>query len=91
MSFPANYIAEDDVESFVQNGNVFFNARYLDVNWKYEQLIDFQFNQVVENKVVNTVWTNLGITGGVTAAINTWYPFKSVVLANGNNTILKTY
>jgi Domain of unknown function (DUF2341)/Cadherin-like beta sandwich domain/Divergent InlB B-repeat domain len=91
MSFPANYIAEDAVESFVQNGSVFFNARYLDVNWKYEQLIDFQFNQVVENKVVNTVWTNLGITTGVPTAINTWYPFKSVVLANGNNTILKTY
>ena len=91
MSFPANYIAEDDVESFVQNGSVFFNARYLDVNWKYEQLIDFQFNQVVVNKVVNTVWTNLGITTGVTAAANTWYEFKSVVLADGNNTTLKTF
>ena len=91
MSFPANYIAEDDVESFVQNGSVCFNARYLDVNWKYEQLIDFQFNQVVENKVVNTVWTNLRLTTGVATAINSWYPFKSVVLANGNNTVLKTY
>ena len=92
MSLPANYIAEDDIESFVQNGNIFFNARYLTVNWKYEQTLDFEYNQVVENKVVNTVWTNLGITSlGYQAATNTWYDFKSVVLANGSATTLQTY
>ena len=60
--FPSDYIAEEDVETFIQNGNVFFCGRLLNVNWKYEQLIDFQHNQVVENKVVNGVWTTLNIT-----------------------------
>ena len=91
-AFPGNYVAEADVESFIQNGSIFFNARYQDVNWKYEQVLDFEYNQVVENKVVNTVWTNLGITPlGYQTALNTWYGFKAVVLANGTTTTLETF
>jgi Domain of unknown function (DUF2341)/Cadherin-like beta sandwich domain/Divergent InlB B-repeat domain len=91
-AFPANYVAEADIESFIQNGSIFFNARYQDVNWKYEQLLDFKYNQVVENKVVNTVWTNLGITPlGYQTALNTWYDFKAQVQANGASTTLTTF
>ena len=91
-AFPANYVAEADIESFIQNGSIFFNARYQDVNWKYEQLLDFKYNQVVENKVVNTVWTNLGITPlGYQTALNTWYDFKAQVQANGASTIMTTF
>jgi Cadherin-like beta sandwich domain/Domain of unknown function (DUF2341)/Divergent InlB B-repeat domain len=92
IAFPANYVAEADIESFIQNGSIFFNARYQDVNWKYEQLLDFKYNQVVENKVVNTVWTNLGITPlGYQTALNTWYAFKAQVQANGASTVLTTF
>jgi hypothetical protein len=94
MQFPQNYIAEDDVESFLANGNVFFNARYLDVNWKYEQLLDFEFHQVVENKVVNGAWTELGSAyiGPTTPIINTWYDFKAKVSAGtSGGTVLQTF
>jgi hypothetical protein len=90
--FPSDYIAEEDVETFIQNGNVFFCGRLLNVNWKYEQLIDFQHNQVVENKVVNGVWTTLNITPlGSPALINDWYQLKAVVLGDGGVNTLQTY
>jgi hypothetical protein len=92
MQFPQDYIAEEDVESFIQNGNVFFCGRYLNVNWKYEQLLDFQHSQVVENKVVNGVWTTLNITPlGSPAITNYWYQFKAVVLGDGGKNTLQTY
>jgi uncharacterized repeat protein (TIGR02543 family) len=92
MAFPANYIAEYNVEAFDQDDIAFINARYLTVNWKYEQALDFGYSQVVENKVVNTAWTNLGFTAlGYQLNTNTMYDFKSVVSANGSTTTLQTY
>jgi hypothetical protein len=94
MQFPENYIAEDDVESSVPYGNVFFNARYLNVSNKYEQLLDFQYHQVVENKVVNDTWTELASAyiGPTTPATNTWYDFEAEVSAGASDgTVLQTF
>ena len=62
--FPDNYVVDVDVKPMVKAGGAYITGRYQDVSNKYEQVLDFGFDQVSINKVVGDLWTNImpGVT-----------------------------
>jgi len=65
MQFPADYIVESDVKTLTDNtggiktGGAYICPRYQDVSWKYEQVLDLQWNSAALNWVAGDAWGNL--------------------------------
>ncbi len=95
--FPDNYIAETDVKGFLntagnQTGGAFITPKYLNVEEKYEHVLDFQHNNAVLNKVVGDQWTNLGTSYlGYQVEIDQSYKLKAVVLWEVSTNRLKVF
>ena len=103
--FPLNYVAEMDFKPLLKNrpddpnlpgdgGGAFFTCKYNNVDNKYEQMIDIEWNNVVTNKVVYDFWYALGGAywlGFGAVEIGNWYQLRADMIREGNTNRLKTY
>jgi hypothetical protein len=95
-AFPDNYIAEVEIKPVVKLGAAYICPRYASVANKYENLIDFDWNNAVLNKVVATAdvpfgnYTNINGTWlGAKLNSDIWNKLGAVVLKEGTTNRLK--
>lgn len=87
-----DYIVEAKVKTASLTGGAFICPRYDTTEDKYEVVLDTQYSNVVLNKVVENVWTNIEtVPLGWIVQNNTWYNFKTQITTEGNSNRIKIW
>ncbi|UCE73536.1 MAG: DUF2341 domain-containing protein [Methanomassiliicoccales archaeon] len=85
-------IAEARVKTTSLTGGAFICPRYDTTEDKYEVVLDTQYSNVVLNKVVENLWTNIATEPlGWTIQNNTWYTLKTQITTEGNTNRIKVW
>ena len=87
-----DYIVEAKVKTTSLTGGAFICPRYDTTEDKYEVVLDTQYSNVVLNKVVKNVWTNIEtVPLGWTVQNNTWYNLKTQITTEGSSNRIKIW